>query len=99
MVASILLKYYRNCLYLQSPLPHQRLLQPLLCFCDPCTLDAHPGWPLRNLLTLAAVHWSVVSLDLHVCGLADDVFISTSVKKTELFKKNFFADADITQRI
>ncbi|KAI0214927.1 Ubiquitin-like modifier-activating enzyme ATG7 [Lamellibrachia satsuma] len=30
----------------------------LLCFCDPCTLDGYPGWPLRNLLTLTAVHWA-----------------------------------------
>ena len=29
----------------------------MLGVCDPCTLEAHPGWPLRNLLTLAAYHW------------------------------------------
>ena len=29
----------------------------LFGFCDPCTLRMHPGWPLRNLLTLIARHW------------------------------------------
>jgi len=29
----------------------------LFGFCDPCTLRMHPGWPLRNLLTLIAHHW------------------------------------------
>ncbi|KAM4651994.1 ubiquitin-like modifier-activating enzyme ATG7 [Discoglossus pictus] len=24
---------------------------------DPCTLSQYPGWPLRNLLALAAFHW------------------------------------------
>ncbi|KAE8612792.1 hypothetical protein XENTR_v10012990 [Xenopus tropicalis] len=28
-----------------------------LGFCDPCTLPQYPGWPLRNLLVLAAYHW------------------------------------------
>lgn len=26
-------------------------------FCDPCNLDQHPGWPLRNYLALIASHW------------------------------------------
>lgn len=30
----------------------------LLGICDPCSHPAYPGWPLRNLLTLAAYHWS-----------------------------------------
>lgn len=30
----------------------------MLAFSDPSTLDNFPGWPLRNLLTLVAVHWS-----------------------------------------
>ena len=29
-----------------------------LGFADPCTLADHPGWPLRNLLSLVAYHWS-----------------------------------------
>ena len=28
--------------------------EALLGFCDPCPRPAHPGWPLRNLLALAA---------------------------------------------
>ena len=28
--------------------------EALLAFCDPCPRPAHPGWPLRNLLALAA---------------------------------------------
>lgn len=27
----------------------------LLAFCDPCPLASHPGWPLRNLLSLVSV--------------------------------------------
>ena len=27
-------------------------------FCDPSTLDEHPGWPLRNYLSLIAFHWA-----------------------------------------
>ncbi|XP_072026829.1 ubiquitin-like modifier-activating enzyme ATG7 isoform X2 [Amphiura filiformis] len=26
-------------------------------FCDPCTLEHYPGWPLRNYLALIAYHW------------------------------------------
>jgi len=29
--------------------------EALLAFCDPCPMREHPGWPLRNLLTLANV--------------------------------------------
>jgi len=29
--------------------------EAMLAFCDPCPLLTHPGWPLRNLLTLASV--------------------------------------------
>ena len=29
----------------------------LLCFADPCSLPGNPGWPLRNLLLLAAARW------------------------------------------
>ena len=29
--------------------------EALLAFCDPCPMQEHPGWPLRNLLTLANV--------------------------------------------
>ncbi|ESO95826.1 hypothetical protein LOTGIDRAFT_116619 [Lottia gigantea] len=27
-------------------------------FCDPCTLENHPGWPLRNFLLLIAYTWA-----------------------------------------
>ncbi|XP_033097274.1 ubiquitin-like modifier-activating enzyme ATG7 [Anneissia japonica] len=27
-------------------------------FCDPCTLDTNPGWPLRNLLALISFQWA-----------------------------------------
>ena len=30
-----------------------------LGFADPATLDSNPGWPLRNLLMLAAQQWYV----------------------------------------
>ncbi|XP_065175766.1 ubiquitin-like modifier-activating enzyme ATG7 [Sycon ciliatum] len=26
-------------------------------FCDPCTLELNPGWPMRNLLALALAKW------------------------------------------
>ncbi|XP_054712577.1 LOW QUALITY PROTEIN: ubiquitin-like modifier-activating enzyme ATG7 [Uloborus diversus] len=29
----------------------------ILGFADPSTLESHPGWPLRNILYLAAYHW------------------------------------------
>ena len=28
--------------------------EAMLAFCDPCPMPSHPGWPLRNLLALAA---------------------------------------------
>ncbi|XP_064488409.1 ubiquitin-like modifier-activating enzyme ATG7 [Ornithodoros turicata] len=28
-----------------------------VCFSDPSTNEKHPGWPLRNLISLLAVHW------------------------------------------
>lgn len=31
----------------------------ILAFVDPCPLAAHPGWPLRNLLLMAAATWRV----------------------------------------
>ncbi|CAI8052381.1 Ubiquitin-like modifier-activating enzyme ATG7, partial [Geodia barretti] len=30
----------------------------MLGFCDPSTMETNPGWPLRNLLILAAQKWS-----------------------------------------
>lgn len=30
-----------------------------LAFSDPCHLPEHPGWPLRNLLLLAATQWGL----------------------------------------
>lgn len=38
----------------------------LFGFCDPCTLENHPGWPLRNLLALIAYHWPDVVQDVEV---------------------------------
>ena len=38
--------------------------RPVLCFCDPCTSEEHPGWPLRNLLILAARVWKGASVDV-----------------------------------
>ena len=38
--------------------------RPLLCFCDPCTSEEHPGWPLRNLLIAAARLWKGKSVDV-----------------------------------
>lgn len=32
-------------------------LQVVVGFCDPCTLDTNPGWPLRNFLALIAKQW------------------------------------------
>jgi len=37
-----------------------------LCFCDPSAYEAHPGWPLRNLLTLYALHFATVRPDVDV---------------------------------
>ncbi|KAI6657889.1 hypothetical protein LOD99_15607 [Oopsacas minuta] len=37
---------------------------PILCYCDPCTSEEHPGWPLRNLLILAARIWKGKSIDV-----------------------------------
>lgn len=33
------------------------LLQVYFGFCDPCTLEHNPGWPLRNYLVLIAHFW------------------------------------------
>lgn len=33
-----------------------------LAFSDPCNLDSNPGWPLRNLLLLAAARWHVTEI-------------------------------------
>ncbi|KAK3248623.1 Ubiquitin-like modifier-activating enzyme ATG7 [Cymbomonas tetramitiformis] len=45
-----------------SPLTDWAALQErdgevILAFCDPCNLPSNPGWPLRNLLLLAAAQW------------------------------------------
>ncbi|XP_064633956.1 ubiquitin-like modifier-activating enzyme ATG7 isoform X1 [Lineus longissimus] len=45
--------------------------KPVLCFCDPCTLEKHPGWPLRNLLTLAAYNWSSADNEFEVICYRD----------------------------
>ena len=34
-------------------------LQIVVGFCDPCTLENNPGWPLRNFLALIAKQWYV----------------------------------------
>eukprot|EP00850_Spirogloea_muscicola_P009336 SM000052S17728 [mRNA] locus=s52:323003:328039:- [translate_table: standard] len=36
--------------------------QVLLVFYDPCNLPANPGWPLRNILVLAAARWHLGTL-------------------------------------
>ena len=40
---------------------HSPSLPPQLTvgFCDPSTLDLHPGWPLRNFLALVGWQWYV----------------------------------------
>ena len=38
--------------------------RPVLCLCDPCTSEEHPGWPLRNLLILAARVWKGACVDV-----------------------------------
>ncbi|XP_033647359.1 ubiquitin-like modifier-activating enzyme ATG7 isoform X1 [Asterias rubens] len=45
--------------------------QVMLGFCDPCTLDQYPGWPLRNFLCLAAYHWADELPSLQVLCLRD----------------------------
>ncbi|XP_071082043.1 ubiquitin-like modifier-activating enzyme ATG7 [Haliotis cracherodii] len=40
-------------------------------FCDPCSLDKHPGWPLRNFLTLIAHRWGDKLGEIEVLCLRD----------------------------
>lgn len=40
-------------------------------FCDPCTLDTNPGWPLRNFLTLLTYHCAEELPNLEVVCLRD----------------------------
>ena len=40
-------------------------------FRDPCSLPAHPGWPLRNFLLLAGRKWGVPALTV-LCYRGDD---------------------------
>ncbi|XP_063283001.1 ubiquitin-like modifier-activating enzyme ATG7 [Pelobates fuscus] len=40
-------------------------------FYDPCTLPQYPGWPLRNLLVLAAYHWWSLVESVEVIGVRD----------------------------
>ena len=42
-------------------------LQVVVGFCDPCTLESNPGWPLRNFLALIAKQWCVSFIHLHTC--------------------------------
>ena len=42
-----------------------------LCFCDPSNFDSHPGWPLRNLLTLYAVRFAAALPDVDVICYRD----------------------------
>ena len=48
--------------------PDDRLF---LCFCDPSSFDSYPGWPLRNLLTLYAVHFAQDLPDVDVICYRD----------------------------
>ncbi|XP_063796829.1 ubiquitin-like modifier-activating enzyme ATG7 isoform X2 [Pseudophryne corroboree] len=38
---------------------------------DPCTLPEYPGWPLRNVLVLAAFHWGSQVQSIEVICLRD----------------------------
>ncbi|XP_075039277.1 ubiquitin-like modifier-activating enzyme ATG7 [Mixophyes fleayi] len=38
---------------------------------DPCTLSEYPGWPLRNVLVLAAFHWGSQVQSIEVICLRD----------------------------
>ncbi|KAG8556875.1 hypothetical protein GDO81_018240 [Engystomops pustulosus] len=38
---------------------------------DPCTLAQYPGWPLRNVLVLAALHWGSRVQSIEVLCLRD----------------------------
>ncbi|XP_065918994.1 ubiquitin-like modifier-activating enzyme ATG7 [Dysidea avara] len=40
-------------------------------FCDPCTLESNPGWPLRNFLALIAKQWSSSVSQLSVLCFRD----------------------------
>lgn len=40
-------------------------------FCDPCTLETNPGWPLRNFITLLSFHFGRQLQDLEVVCLRD----------------------------
>jgi len=40
-------------------------LQVVVGFCDPCTLESNPGWPLRNFLALIAKQWCVTFVYLY----------------------------------
>ncbi|KAK7102668.1 ubiquitin-like modifier-activating enzyme ATG7 [Littorina saxatilis] len=40
-------------------------------FCDPCTLETNPGWPLRNFITLLAFHCANELKDLEVVCFRD----------------------------
>lgn len=42
-----------------------------LCFCDPSNFASHPGWPLRNLLTLYAVHFAEANPEVDVICLRE----------------------------
>ena len=42
-----------------------------LCFADPSSFESHPGWPLRNLLTLYAVHFASAMPEVDVICYRD----------------------------
>ena len=53
--------------------------QVVVGFCDPCTLQSNPGWPLRNFLALIAKQWCVSVLHLCTCIVDTIVFRSSSI--------------------
>lgn len=55
------------------PALHSTGAKIFLGFCDPSTLETNPGWPLRNLLVLAAVRWSHLTKKFDVLCLRDRV--------------------------
>lgn len=43
----------------------------MFAFADPCTLDGHPGWPLRNYLALIAHRWGDYLSEIQVLCFRD----------------------------
>ncbi|XP_074644713.1 ubiquitin-like modifier-activating enzyme ATG7 isoform X2 [Tubulanus polymorphus] len=48
-------------------------MKPILVFCDPCCLEKHPGWPLRNFLALAGKLWFQEDTEVEVICFRDRI--------------------------